>query len=375
MDKINFGEIRVGSKARQYIKETLDNNWLTMGPRVKDFEEKWEQLFGYKYNVAMANGTCGVTAACMALYDYGARPGDYVVCPALSFCATWNAIRFAGFIPYPVDIDLETLQINTNALPNKDIGNIAGVCAVNLMGRTCNLDILQRYAKDLSAPLIVDNCEAYGATLDNKYSLEYGDFEVTSHFIAHLVPISEFSTVSCKTLRNDVILRSIRSHGRSPDSDYFQHDRFGGNFKPTDLHACIGLEAIDNFHTHFQQRKQNLQYMIDNLSEQTLERVVIVKEDCRRINAPHALSITFLSKDRNRFTHLTNSLDNNKIMWKRNFGAITQHKAFTQWIPLPQYPIAEHVGRYGLHIGCHEYLSQDDLDRIVTTINGAICES
>jgi len=62
-------------------------------------------------------------------------------------------------------------------------------------------------------------------------------------------------------------------------------------------------------------------------------------------------------------------------MWKRNFGAITQHKAFTQWIPLPQYPIAEHVGRYGLHIGCHEYLSQDDLDRIVTTINGAICES
>ena len=105
MNRIEFGELRIGQQARDNLNHVCDTNWASGGPKVKELEEKWSNLFGYKRSVAMSSGTDGVTNACLALYDIkNAKRGvSEVIVPALSFIATSNGVRAAGLIPRFVD--------------------------------------------------------------------------------------------------------------------------------------------------------------------------------------------------------------------------------------------------------------------------------
>ena len=69
MKRIEFGELRIGQNARRNLLHVCDTNWASGGPKVKDLEDRWSKLFGYKRSVAMSSGTDGVTNACLALYD------------------------------------------------------------------------------------------------------------------------------------------------------------------------------------------------------------------------------------------------------------------------------------------------------------------
>jgi dTDP-4-amino-4,6-dideoxygalactose transaminase len=370
MSKIEFGEIRVNDDSKKHIQQCLDQNWLTAGDKTVLFERYFPRLFSHKYYCATVNsGTAADTAACLALYDLGAKRGMEIICPALTFCATWEAILFAGFTPKPIDIDISTLQIDTTKLEEAISSNTAGIMAVNLMGRLCDLDKIQNLAKKYNLPVIIDNCESYGATLDDAYSLEYGDFETTSHYTAHLCPSVELGTVMTKTEELRDIILSIRSHGRKPNQDFFDHDRLGFNFKPTDLHCSIGLGNIPNFWINFSKRRRNLKTLNQKVKP-FLDKIWVVEEDERRVNAPHAFSITLKPEYQYGINVLQDALTNANIKWKKNFGAITQHKAF-DFLNLPSYPQAEQ-SIYGLHIGVHEYLSEGDIEYIGNTIESAL---
>ena len=69
MNRIEFGELRIGTTARNNLMDVCDTNWASGGPKVKEFEKKWGRLFDYRRNVAMSSGTDGVINACLALYD------------------------------------------------------------------------------------------------------------------------------------------------------------------------------------------------------------------------------------------------------------------------------------------------------------------
>ena len=112
---IEFGELRISKLAKKHIKDCIKRDWVSIGPKTKLFEEKWQNLFGYNHTVMVNSGTSADTAACMALYEYDSlRQGDYIICPALSFIATANSIRAAGFEPLFIDVDKETLKSRIN---------------------------------------------------------------------------------------------------------------------------------------------------------------------------------------------------------------------------------------------------------------------
>jgi len=316
----------------------------------------------------------------MALYDYGAKPGDYIICPALSYIATANAIRAAGFTPLFVDIKKETLNINTDSIENliKTHNalrkNIVAIMCVNLMGKPCDLDILSEISKKHDIKLIVDNCEAYGSKFKGKYSLEYTDMETTSHYIAHIICCGEGGTVSCKDEELFNILKSIRSHGRQPDSLYFDHIRFGLNFKPTDLHASIGLGEIDEFWTIFNKRKANV-YEFRKAVRGYEGKAYFIEEDegCR--NAPHAFSITLKERyaTKRNMDIVKETLEENNIHWKRNFGSMPHHKAFDYLgYKASSMENAQYVGEYGIHIGCHYWLTEEDIDNVCSALRKAL---
>jgi dTDP-4-amino-4,6-dideoxygalactose transaminase len=365
MNKIEFGEVHLGSIATNHLLDCINTNQITCGPKVKLFEEKWKQLFNYKYCTAVNSGTSAVLAACMSLvWDNDYR--DEIICPALSFIATANAIRAAGFKPVFVDVRREDLQINVELVEKAITTKTRAIVAVNLMGKPCQLDVLAHLCQKYNILLIVDNAEAYGCRYKGKLSLGYATFETSSHYVAHLILGCEMGTVNTRySDLNDRIL-SIRSHGRQPGSLYFDHPLFGLNLKPSDLHASIALEGVDKFWETFQTRHINL-YTIQNRLDKLREYAYFVEEDHGDINCPHGFSVVVKPEYSEYFPLMKAILDKNLIHWKRNFGSMPTQQGCFSYLghKLGQFPEAEYVGDCGLHIGCHQYLSPQDIDRIV----------
>src|SRR3989338_1474761 len=106
--RLSFGTISIPEKSKKLIHDILDSGRITSGKYVREIEEKFADLIGTKYAVAVSSGSDADALALAALHDFGASRGDEVIVPALSFAATGNAVLQAGFKPVFVDIERET---------------------------------------------------------------------------------------------------------------------------------------------------------------------------------------------------------------------------------------------------------------------------
>ncbi len=368
MNKIKFGELRLNDSSKRHIQDCIDSNWITSGKKVELFEKNWQDLFGYKHCVMMNSGTSADTAACMALYDFGANPGDEIICPALSFIATGNSIRASGFTPKFVDVHRETLNIKVEDIENQITSKTAAIMAVNLMGRPCDLDIIQQIAQNYNLKVIVDNCEGYGSKYKGKFALEYADMETTSFYTAHICTSCEGGSVNCHDENIRESLFSIRNHGRRVNDIYFDHVRFGLNFKQSDLHASVGIGELENFQKTFDKRKENLYNIRDSV--RGFEHIAwFIEEDHDHFLAPHAFSITLKPQYCHHIHTLQSLLTKFNIEWKRNFGSMPHHQCFSYLgIDKDAFPNAKYVGNYGIHIGCHQFLTDEEVGYICTTL-------
>lgn len=347
----------------KHLADCLNNNWITMGEKVKAFEEGFANTFGYKNSVMTSSGTTADMAALMTMYDFGAKPGDEVIVPALSFIATSNAVRAAGFKPVWVDVKRETLNINEDLIEEKITDRTVAILSVNTMGKPCNMIKLREIANKHKLFLISDSCESHLCRYQEQLMSTYADMSTYSGYIAHVVVCGEAGMVGTNSDDLADILQSVRSHGRPKNSLYFNHERYGLNFKPTDLHASIGLGSLDEFGWTFSQRDKHLRQIRDKCGF-LREVAYLSEEDKGDFNCPHGFSVTV--KNPKDFPTLLLTLDRYGIHHKRNFGCVpTQHKAFEhEGHTLGEFPESEYVGDNGIHIGCHPYLTSDDLNTI-----------
>ena len=372
MERIEFGELRIGDTARAHLSDVCDTNWASMGPKVRSFENQWSHLFDYKDSIAVSSGTDACINACLALYDIAdAARGDEVIVPALSFIATSNAVRMAGLTPVFVDVEKETLNIDPSKIEDAITDKTRAIMVVHTMGRPCDMTVIMEIAKKYSLRVIEDACEAHGAIHKMKRIGLFGDMTCFSFYIAHLVCCGEGGMVSTNDEHIANVLRSTRSHGRPFGSIYFDHQRTGINSKMNDLEASIGLEGIENFWETFNTRKDTM-YRFRMACLGFDDVAWFSEEEARDFNCPHGFSIT--AKKEGDIDKVIKCLDDYNIHWKRNFGCIpTQHAAFADMgHVLGDFPNAEWIGENGIHIGCHQYLSEEDVVRVETALKQAL---
>lgn len=367
--RIEFGDLKLDKKVKRHFKDILKTNIISGGPKVEEFEKKWGKLFDYKYNVAMSSGTSADIASCMTLYDFGAKRNDEILVPALAFASTGNSVLAAGFKPVFVDIERNTLNVNPNLLEEKITKKTKAIMVVHTMGKPCNMDIIGEITKKYDLKMIEDCCEAYGATYKGKFVGNFGDVASFSYYVAHLICCGDGGMASTNNPEIFDLLKSVKSHGRNPDSIYFDHPRLGLNFRMNELVASVGLSQLDNFWKIFKKRKDNLYYLLDGTKDLE-EFAYFNSEGTNEIVNPHAFSVT-LKDPHYDAKGLYKFLEDNSVKCKRNFGSMpTQHKAF-EFLGhrLGEFPEAEYVGENGLHFGVHQYISKDDLNYVLELLH------
>lgn len=366
--RIMFGDLRIGNIARKYIQRALDNNWVSEGANVKEFEQKFADKFGYKHAIATSSGTDADIVSCAALYDFGAKRGDEIIVPALCFVSCANSILAAGFTPKFVDIDVKTLNIDPDKIEEAVTDKTRAIMVVHTMGKPCDMDPIMKIAKAHNLKVIEDACEAHGASYKGKVVGSIGDMGTFSFYAAHVVVAGEGGMVVTNNDKIASVVQSAKSHGRPFGSIYFDFQRIGFNSRMNELTAAIGLEGMEHFDKNFSKRKDNW-YKLLKLTQGLSDYFYFIKEESFEKVSPHAFPLVLKDKKYN-CAKLYKYLEARGIQCKTLFGSLpTQHQAFKFLnYKYGQFPVSEYVGENGLHFGIHQYLSKDDLLFISDTL-------
>lgn len=370
MFRVKFGELRIGPTAKKNLQQVIDTNWASEGPLVARFETEWSKKFGYKHSVSMSSGTDADINACLVAYKYGAQRGDEIICPALTFIATANSILAAGFVPKFVDIDRKTLNIDVSRIEEKITSRTRAIMCTWTMGKPCNMDVIMDIAERYNLIVISDACEAHGAKYKGGYPGDFGDIATFSFFTAHIVVAGEGGMCSTNNEEYAYLMRSTKSHGRVPGSNYFDHQRFGLNSKMNDLEAAIGLEGLENFDATMKSRCENKR-LLTSLLHGLQDRITLDHQEEHEFISPHAFPMVLTQDSKVLRDELYSYLEDAGIQCKTLFGSVpTQQTAFSFMRHNEgEFPQAEFVGRNGLHIGIHQYLTKEDIEYVADRLH------
>ena len=359
--RIRFGDLRIGETGRKFLEEALSREWVSEGPNVRQFELRFSQKFEVFHAIATSSGTDAGIVAMSTLLERGAKRGDEVLTPALAFAASANCILAAGLVPKFIDIELETLNINPSLIESAISPKTRAIQVVHTMGKPCRMGPILEIARKHRLGVIEDCCEAHGATLGDKRVGSFGELGMFSFYAAHMICSGEGGMIVTNDPELAMLCRSLRSHGRRGGELAFYFDRVGFNSKMNDLEAAIGLDGLEKFDEVFSLRRQYL-LKLQELLTPLEDRILLYRDEPGERISPHAFPLVF--RDPNgSIQELNDTLESKGIQCKTLFGSLpTQHQAF-RFLGYREgdFPVAERVGRTGLHFGIHQYLTEEDI--------------
>lgn len=392
--KIPFGTISITQEARDLIAKIIDSGRVSNGKYVREFEEKFAKLVNAKEAVAVSSGTDADTLALAVLYDFGAKRGDEVIVPALSFVATGNAVLHAGFKPVFVDIEKETLNINPNLIEKEITNKTRAIMPVHLMGKPAKMDVINKIAKKHNLYVIEDAAEAHGAVYKGKKAGEWSNMAAYSLYLAHIITTVEGGIVTTNNEKFAQVLRSLRAHGRACDCEVcvlntasrycakrfkygkdirFIFERVGYSSKMNELEAAMGLGSLNEYHKIINKRHSNLISMIERLGE-FREYLFTISEDKDEKIGPHAFPI--IVKKNAPFTRdeMVDYFEKQGIDTRDLFSSMpTQCSGFAYLgYKLAEFPNAEYMGNHGFHIGVHQDIEDEQIDYIFNVLKSFI---
>jgi len=394
--KVPFGTINIPKLAVRLVTAALRSGRVSSGRMVRDFEKQFAALLGVKHAVAVSTGTDADTLAMAVLYDFGARRGDEVIVPSLSFVATGNAVLHAGFKPVFVDINRQTLNIDPELIERAITKNTVAIMPVHLMGKPAAMDSIMAIARERKLKVIEDAAEAHGAFYKGEAVGTIGDMGAFSTYVAHIITTIEGGVVTTRDAEIAGILRSLRSHGRvckcesctlNISGGYcgkrfsipelgdirFIFERVGYSSKMNELEAAVGIANLENYYTIISKRRKNLYALMKGVREMAPFLTTFKEEAFEKIG-PHAMPI-LVSEDapfcRNK---LVRFLEKRGVETRSLFQSMpTQCPGFSfLGYRKGQFPEAEYCGTSGFHIGVHQDIGKKDIAYVLNCLEDFI---
>jgi UDP-4-amino-4,6-dideoxy-N-acetyl-beta-L-altrosamine transaminase len=270
MNSIPYGRQYITDEDITAVVETLKSDYLTQGPKIKEFEEAFAKYIGAKYAVAVSNGTAALHLNCLAL---GVKPGKKVITTPITFAASANCVRYCGGEVVFADIDPETYLLDINAVRNllesSPKGTYSGIIPVDFAGRAVNLEEFRRLADEFDLWIIEDSCHSPGGyfvdSMGKQQNCGNGNFADLAIFSFHPVKHIASGEGGMITTNNEVLynkLLMLRTHGIVKSDElytnsielaggkdsyplwYMEMQDLGFNYRLTDFQAALGLSQL-----------------------------------------------------------------------------------------------------------------------------------
>ena len=262
MKPIPYGKQFISQDDIDAVVKTLQSDFLTQGPKIAEFEEKFARYIGCKYAVAVANGTGALHLSALAL---NVNETSNIITTPVTFAASANCIRYCRGNVFFADIEKDGYLLDLNKVEtlirSKSSGFFTGIIPVDLAGSAVNLEEYRTLADKYHLWIIEDACHAPGGYfIDSNREKKFcgnGKFSELAIFSFH--PVKHIAcgeggmiTTNDETLYKKLLL--LRTHGITKDPCllhenhggwYYEMQELGYNYRLTDFQAALGISQLE----------------------------------------------------------------------------------------------------------------------------------
>jgi dTDP-4-amino-4,6-dideoxygalactose transaminase len=383
---VGVGGVRFGDREREYVARVLDGNRLSYGPMTRAFERLFAEIHECAEAIFCSSGTAAMHMALAALKEReGWDDGDEVIVPAMTFISTANVPWHCRMRVRLADVDARTYNLDPARLEGALTPRTRAVMPVHLMGLPADMDPILDFAGRHGLRVIEDSCETMFARYRGRRVGAMGDVGTFSTYIAHFIVagIGGFATTNDGDLA--VRMRSYMNHGRDPaylhidaargKSGQDLHDiaarRFsfvtvGHNFRVTELEAAIGLAQLEDREAIIRRRGEVAQRLIEGLSD--------LEEHLQLPHVPddreHVFMLFPLVVRSGDHRGLVNWLEDHGVETRDLMPLVTQPIMRALYGDLgADFPVANALARSGFYVGCHQYLTEEQVERVIDVIH------
>lgn len=272
---IPYGRQNITDEDIEAVIEALKSEYLTQGPKVLEFEEKFARYIGSKYAVAVSNGTAALHLCTLAL---DVKEGDKVITSPITFAASANCVKYCGGEVVFSDINPDTYLLDikkVEALLRKSPkGTYKGIIPVDFAGKAVDLEAFRKLADEFNLWIIEDACHAPGGffvdSVEEKQRCGNGRFADLAIFSFHPVKhiaCGEGGMITTNDYELYQKLLKLRTHGIVRDEQlysnssafasgleteptdtypgwYMEMQTLGYNYRLTDFQAALGISQL-----------------------------------------------------------------------------------------------------------------------------------
>jgi len=312
--KIPYGKQWISDEDIETVTEILKSDFLTTGPTVKKFEDKFSSIVGAKYAVAVSSGTAALHLSAQVL---DVRENSEVITTPMTFAATSNCVLYNKGKTVFSDITERGL-IDPQEIEKKITSKTVGTIPVHYMGLPADLENISKVAKENDLFIIEDACHALGAKYNGSVigDCKHSDLAVFSfHPVKHITTgEGGIITTNSKNLYDKLL--QLRTHGITKNKFEFKTEHtepwyhemhyLGFNYRLTDIQAALGLSQLSKLHEFVQRRREIANQYLDFFDELGDNFAETIQEKENEYHSYHLFVVKLIDpkKRRSFFEHL-----------------------------------------------------------------------
>lgn len=353
-----------------YVKDAFDTNWIApLGPHVNGFEQGLSARMLEHPVAALSSGTAALHLALILL---GVERDDVVICQSFTFSASANPIVYQGAVPYFVDSEADTWNMDPDLL-EEAISRLVtvgkrpkAVVVVHLYGMPAKMDRITEICERYQVPVVEDAAEALGSSLHEKPCGTFGRFGVLSFNGNKIITTSGGGALVCPDDAFAERARFLATQARDT-APHYQHSVIGYNYRMSNVCAAIGRGQLEVLDQRVEQRRKNFAYYQETLSD--LPGISFLSETagsfsnrwltCMTIDPDHSGGVT---RESVRLALETQQIES-RPLWK----PMHLQPVFAN-APAMSTGVSERLFNTGLCLPSGSNLTSEDLSRVVEHI-------
>jgi dTDP-4-amino-4,6-dideoxygalactose transaminase len=368
------------------VNDVLASNRLSYGPYLQRFERLFAAAHGCRFGVMTNSGTSSLLIALQALKRrHGWKDGDEVIVPAVTFVATANVVLQQNLKPVFVDVDPVHYALDPSKIEAAVTPRTRCLLPVHPFGSPCDVAPILELAKARGLRVVEDSCETAFVAYEGRPVGSFGDVGCFSTYVAHVLTTGVGGLCTTDDPDLAVALRSLMNHGR--DSIYLSIDdddarsaeelrlivkrRFsfvepGHSFRVTELEGALGVAALETKDANLARRRANAERLTRALRdlEGRLQLPVV------RPNAGHAFMMYPVVLRAEPKAALVDYLEAHGIE-TRDMLPLVNQPVYRRLLGTREedFPVARWVNESGFYVGCHQDLSDEEVDYVAATFH------
>ena len=387
--RVFYAEANYGDEEISAATSILKENRLALmcGENTFKLEEMIAKIFRKEYGLMTNSGS---SANLLGIKGLNLKKGSKVITPSLTFSTTVAPIVQSELIPFFIDVEPNTLQMNTELLKKIDLKDVSAICVPNLIGNVANWEEIYHFAKNNNLKVIEDSADTlwYEYKTDLK---DWSDVSTTSFYASHVVTGAGFGGMATFNNKNDYeYAKSLRGWGRRSSlygetedyerrfdckidgfdyDDKYVFDDLGYNFLPSEISAAFALVQVGNLEKNIQNRKDNFTYLKDAISDSNNLRTFNTYDnvDTGWLAFPLMLQNKLTNKRKEFQIFLEKAGIQTRTIFTGNILRQPVSKKF-EWDSYGSFDVSDMIMQNGILLGCHNQMTKDKLDYMINKV-------